>query len=384
MVPPERLRRELIASALESVSDVERLIGRVRIFAAAPRDLVGLAASLEAMPRLKEVLLEDDDSEQVRWLADDLSDTGDVVHLIRSAIRDDPPATASDGNVIREGFSSDLDSLRDSARGAQSYIAGLEQKERARTGIKSLKVGYNRVFGYYIEVSRANLSLVPEEYVRRQTLVGGRAIYNAGDEGVRVAGPQRPGADQRARSLPVSPGVRAGGGVRVPGHGRREVRRPSRRVRLPGGGRLQERLRQAAAGRGRHHTDQGGASPGGGADAAVGVLRAQRHLPVQRGRADSHPDRAQHVGKVDLHPPGSRDRPDGAGGELRPRRVGLHRPGRQDIHPRRPPGRPVPGTVHLHGGDAGDGLHPESRHETLPDHPGRDRPGVRAPTTASP
>ena len=167
------LRRELIASALESVSDVERLIGRVRIFAAAPRDLVGLAASLEAMPRLKEVLLGDDDSEQVRWLADDLSDTGDVVHLIRSAIRDDPPATASDGNVIREGFSSDLDSLRDSARGAQSYIAGLEQKERARTGIKSLKVGYNRVFGYYIEVSRANLSLVPEEYVRRQTLVGG-------------------------------------------------------------------------------------------------------------------------------------------------------------------------------------------------------------------
>ena len=167
------LRRELIASALESVSDVERLIGRVRIFAAAPRDLVGLAASLEAMPRLKQILLEDDDSEQVRWLAADLSDTGDVVHLIRSAIRDDPPATASDGNVIREGFSSDLDSLRDSARGAQSYIAGLEQKERARTGIKSLKVGYNRVFGYYIEVSRANLSLVPEEYVRRQTLVGG-------------------------------------------------------------------------------------------------------------------------------------------------------------------------------------------------------------------
>ena len=167
------LRRELIASALESVSDVERLIGRVRIFAAAPRDLVGLAASLEVMPRLKEILLEDDDSEQVRWLADDLSDTGDVAHLVRSAIRDDPPATASDGNVIREGFSSDLNSLRDSARGAQSYIAGLEQKERARTGIKSLKVGYNRVFGYYIEVSRANLSMVPEEYVRRQTLVGG-------------------------------------------------------------------------------------------------------------------------------------------------------------------------------------------------------------------
>ena len=167
------LRRERVVTMLERVSDIERLIGRVRTFGATPRDLLGLAASLEAVPRVKEVLLEDDDAEQVRWVAADAVDNGDVVVLIASAIREDAPPTASDGNVIKEGFSSDLDALRESSRGAQEYIAGLEQKERARTGIKSLKVGYNRVFGYYIEVSRANLSLVPEEYIRRQTLVGG-------------------------------------------------------------------------------------------------------------------------------------------------------------------------------------------------------------------
>jgi DNA mismatch repair protein MutS len=167
------LRRDRIVSFLESVSDIERLIGRVRTFSATPRDLVGLAISLEATPQIKDVLLEDDDGEQVAWLAEDMADSSEVVHLIRSSINEDPPASASGGNVIKQGFSSDLDSLREASKGAQDYIAGLEQKERERTGIKSLKVGYNKVFGYYIEVSKTNVSLVPDEYIRRQTLVGG-------------------------------------------------------------------------------------------------------------------------------------------------------------------------------------------------------------------
>ena len=167
------LRRDRIVSFLESVSDIERLIGRVRTFSATPRDLLGLAISLEATPQIKDVLLEDDDAEQVAWLAEDMADSGEVVHLIRSSINEDPPASASGGNVIKQGFSSDLDSLREASKGAQDYIAGLEQKERERTGIKSLKVGYNKVFGYYIEVSKTNVPLVPEDYIRRQTLVGG-------------------------------------------------------------------------------------------------------------------------------------------------------------------------------------------------------------------
>lgn len=167
------LRRDRVIALLSSVSDVQRLLNRARTFTATPRDLVSLAASLESAPYLKEMLGEDDDADAVSFVADGIGDTSEVVALIRSAIADDPPASAGDGKVIREGFSADMDAIRNSALEAQQYIARLESRERKRTGIKSLKVGYNRVFGYYIEISNANLKLAPNDYVRRQTLVGG-------------------------------------------------------------------------------------------------------------------------------------------------------------------------------------------------------------------
>ena len=167
------LRRGRVTALLESVSDLERLMGRVRGNTATPRDLVALGRSLETGPQLRAILEEDDDAPRVSRLAGGFGDNDEVVALIRNAIVDDPPPAVSDGGVVRRGFSPDLDLLRDSSRNAQDYIAGLERKERERTGIKSLKVGYNKVFGYYIEVSKSNASRVPEEYIRRQTLVGG-------------------------------------------------------------------------------------------------------------------------------------------------------------------------------------------------------------------
>ena len=167
------IRRERVIALLDSVSDIQRLLNRVRGFVATPRDLVSLAASLEAAPYIKEILAEDEDAEDVGFVANGIRDTSEVVTLIRSAITDDPPISAGDGRVIRSGFSSDMDTVRDAALNAQQYIANLESRERERTGIKSLKVGYNRVFGYYIEVSNANLKAVPDDFVRRQTLVGG-------------------------------------------------------------------------------------------------------------------------------------------------------------------------------------------------------------------
>ena len=134
---------------------------------------MALGQSLEAAPEIWAVLNEDDDAPKVAWIADGIGDNKDVVRLISRAINDDPPPSVGEGRVIREGFSSDLDALRDSSRNAQEHIASLERTERERTGIKSLKVGYNKVFGYYIEVSRPNLPNVPDEYIRRQTLVGG-------------------------------------------------------------------------------------------------------------------------------------------------------------------------------------------------------------------
>ena len=167
------LRRSRVTSVLDDISDIERLITKVRGNNATPRDMVGLGSSLRAAPQFCAVLREDEDAPQVEWIAADIGENLPVVELIEAAIAEDAPINASDGGVIKGGFSPELDALRDSARHAQQYIAGLERSERERTGIKSLKVSYNKVFGYYIEVSNPNLARVPDDYVRRQTLVGG-------------------------------------------------------------------------------------------------------------------------------------------------------------------------------------------------------------------
>jgi DNA mismatch repair protein MutS len=167
------LRRDRVVAMLEPISDMERLTNRVRGGTASPRDLVGLARSLEAGPVIKAILQEDEDAAQVGWVVSDMADPAEVVDLIKRAISEDPPLTVGDGKVIRAGFSPELDEIRNASTKAQAYIAGLEAKERERTGIRSLKVGYNRVFGYYIEVSKAHLTRVPDDYLRRQTLVGG-------------------------------------------------------------------------------------------------------------------------------------------------------------------------------------------------------------------
>ena len=167
------LRRERVAMLLEDVADLERLVNRVRGLSASPRDLVSIAASLEAAPKMRAVLCEDDDSKLVGGVARKIADNREVSDLVRAAIDDEPAPAPGDGRVIRTGFSPELDELRGASRTAQDYIAGLERTERERTGVKSLKVGYNRVFGYYIEISKPNLSQVPDNYVRRQTLVGG-------------------------------------------------------------------------------------------------------------------------------------------------------------------------------------------------------------------
>ena len=167
------LRRERVVSRLESISDLERLVGRILNLSATPRDLSALERGLRATPEIKKLLEEDDDHTLVDWLADEIKDTSETAALIGSSIEEDTPLTMGESKVIKRGFSPDLDELLESSRSARDYIASLENRERERTGIRSLKVGYNRVFGYYIEVSNSNLSKVPDDYVRRQTLVGG-------------------------------------------------------------------------------------------------------------------------------------------------------------------------------------------------------------------
>jgi DNA mismatch repair protein MutS len=165
--------RSQTVSLLGGVADIERLINRVRSNIATPRELVSLRRSLEVIPELKKTL----DGGSVGWLREGLKPRRDVIELISGTIVEQPPASLDEGGVVRPGVSDELDDLRLAAKDSKQYLANLERQERERTGIKSLKVGYNRVFGYYIEVSKANLRQVPQEYIRKQTLVGGERFF---------------------------------------------------------------------------------------------------------------------------------------------------------------------------------------------------------------
>ena len=165
--------RQKVISFLSNIADLERLVNRVRSGRVIPRELIALHSSLEKVPGLKSVMA---DGDAINWLSDELKPCPDIVDLIARAIADEP-GNLEQGGVIKEGFSPELDEIRRSSRQAKQYLAGLEQRERQRTGVKSLKVGYNRVFGYYIEVSRANLNLVPPDYIRKQTLAEAERFF---------------------------------------------------------------------------------------------------------------------------------------------------------------------------------------------------------------
>lgn len=157
--------RAQLRTALSAIADVERLSGRVCQGLAASRDLLALRDSVRALPPIK-ALLSGASGDEMREVADRIDPCVDVAELIERAVEE-----GGDGRVIRSGYSAELDDMVAGIRDAREWIARLEGIERERTGIRSLKVGYNRVFGYYIEVSNANQSLVPSEYIRKQTLV---------------------------------------------------------------------------------------------------------------------------------------------------------------------------------------------------------------------
>ncbi len=162
-------RRARVREALRGVRDLERLAGKAGAGRALPRDLLALAASLRAVPTLVEAL-QQPVAEQLAALLEGLDPVGDVADLLEGAIDPEAPALLADGGVIRTGYSPELDELRAIRDGAVGWIAELQGRERQRTGIASLKVGYNKVFGYYIEVTKPNLGKVPADYQRRQTL----------------------------------------------------------------------------------------------------------------------------------------------------------------------------------------------------------------------
>jgi len=173
----ERLElRAAMSEALKGVGDLERLAGKLGTGRVAPRDLLGLRRSLMRLPVLRKAG-DGAEAELLRELAADLDCLEDVVDLLDRAIAEDPPATLQEGGVLRRGWSAELDELRDVRDGAVDFIARLQARERERTGIGSLKVGFNKVFGYYLEVTRANLDRVPDDFVRKQTLTNAERYF---------------------------------------------------------------------------------------------------------------------------------------------------------------------------------------------------------------
>jgi DNA mismatch repair protein MutS len=164
--------RGKLRETIKTVQDLERLVARAALGTAGPRDLVGLKQSLTVVPRVRAGLAELQ-APLVRSLVAELDDLVDVRDRIEATLIDDPPALARDGGFARDGVDPELDQLRTISRSGKQVIAEMEERERARTGIASLKVRFNRVFGYYIEVSKSNLRAVPADYHRKQTIAGG-------------------------------------------------------------------------------------------------------------------------------------------------------------------------------------------------------------------
>ena len=171
----DTLTQARLAEGLKKAGDIERLINRVRQRIATPRDLVALAGGLRAAADVRAALPANagECMPTLAQLVERLADNEETISLIESAIVDEPPLNTSEGGVIRPGYSEELDNVKHTSKNGQQWIAEMEQRERKRTGIPNLKVGYTKVFGYFIEVSKSHLSRVPQDYIRKQTLTTG-------------------------------------------------------------------------------------------------------------------------------------------------------------------------------------------------------------------
>ncbi|WP_461520578.1 DNA mismatch repair protein MutS [Porticoccus sp.] len=162
-------RYESLTEHLKQVGDMERILGRVALRSARPRDLTRLRQSLAALPGIQQVLSATE-ADRLQQLSQQAGEFPELVALLERAIAENPPVAIRDGGVIAEGYDSELDELRNLSSNAGQFLVDLEEREKQRTGISTLKVGYNRVHGYYIEISRGQSSQAPVEYIRRQTL----------------------------------------------------------------------------------------------------------------------------------------------------------------------------------------------------------------------
>ena len=192
--------RSNLRESFRSIQDLERLNSRISLGVANPRDLVGLKHSLEVLPKIR-LLLNPLESPLIKNIQSQWDDLLDIVQLIEATIQPNAPLSAREGGIIQDGYNAELDELRKVTRDGTRWITELEARERSQTGIESLKVKFNQVFGYYIEVTKANLAKVPTEYVRKQTLVNAERFTT---EELRQLEDRITGATQKVKNLELS------------------------------------------------------------------------------------------------------------------------------------------------------------------------------------
>ncbi len=306
LVESTMAREELIA-ALTGLGDMERLIGRIVYGTAGGRDMVSLRSAIERLPALRAQLAAFSGG-RLAELAGELDDLTEIGAHIGAAICDEPPFSVREGGFIRDGYHEEVDRLRHIMNGGKGVLAEIEAKEKERTGIRTLKIGYNKVFGYYIEVSNSFKDQVPDTYIRKQTLVNGERyitqelkdleheILTASDRVVALeyelfTALRQEISAQSARIQRTAAAVAEAGRPGV----------------LRGGGGA-EPLLPPHGGRVRGHRDPRRPPSGGGADAQGQPLRPQRHLHGRKGGPGGHHHRPQHGGQVHLYAPGGADR----------------------------------------------------------------------------
>ncbi len=279
------MAREDLAAALRPVADLERLLSRLALGQGNARDLRALAGALLALPALADHL-EARAAPLLAGAGRGLRGLEPLAALLDRAVAEEPPVGLKEGGLVRRGFSAELDEHRRLAEDGKGTIARLEAKERERTGIGSLKVRFNRVFGYYLEVTKPNLHLVPADCERKQTTVGGERFVTAGAQGVRGAGARRPRSGaSRSRSSSSRSCAQAVVAEAEPDPDRGRRGGDRRRAPLAGAAGGRARLRPAGGGLVRGAGDRGRAPPGGGGAPARGAgrLRAQRRRGGARG-----------------------------------------------------------------------------------------------------
>ena len=339
--------RAALRSELSHVADLERLAGRCTLGVATPRDLGAIRATLAHLPAVFSVLAdalagELDAPSLLQVPAELARSLADISAELARTLVDEPPTSLADGKIVRTGYRADIDEQRTLAGGARDAILAIEKRERERTGIPSLKVRYNRVFGYYLEVTKLHLDSVPDDYVRKQTLANAERYVTEELAGLEA---KVLGAEERLKELErqVFESLRervAARAVSLPAGGRARGdpgRRGDPRRRRP-----EPRLRAAPGRRLADHRHRGRPSSRGRAVRRPRALRAERLSARSRSGPPVDPDGAQHGGQVDLHAAGRAHRPSGPGGLVRAGAAGTHRRRRPYLHSRRRRRQPGP------------------------------------------